>query len=267
MIMITIAGRDARPQPEVCQPPLMPEVTAEALRAGCEELICSWDEVPALNARPSHTRHVMILFGLAQHVHDTGRAVLLLQAHQMFTQVAPLVRKSLEFALMTQWLRLNRDAGLTAFIGQSERLHRATIRNMQDVGWSVPQNVLDDLDDADALTTHALSASVKHVEQLCKAVGAPAMYVVYRNLSAYCHPSFAAAAEHVDLETMALGRSRSDRHPDQERTALWTTAASLLWSGRALDEFVRYKPRKGELRTMGRRLGIPDLLPGPGQSR
>ena len=62
---------------------------------------------------------------------------------------------------------------------------------------------------------------------------------------------------------MQLGLGPNDREADHERTALWTTAASLLWSGRSLDDFVRYKPRKSELRAMSRRrLKTPDLLPG-----
>jgi hypothetical protein len=233
------------------------EVTTEDLRAAADELLSSWDATTNLETRARDVEAAMHIFGLTDHVHHAARATLLLVDNGLAHEAVPLMRKMLEFAAVTQWLRLKGDKGIKGFVLESGRQHRTSVKQALMIG--MPLDVALELDEP--LDKPHDDFNMRSFETVCKALKAPAMYTVYRSLSSYVHPSVAAVTDYVDFEAMALGGDRSDRVEVRERAAVWTTTAALLWSGRALDEQVRFLPRKKLLRAVGARVSIPTLLP------
>ncbi len=110
------------------------------------------------------------------------------------------------------------------------------------------------------LAKTAEAAAARHFEQVCKELHAEPLYVVYRSLSASCHPSTAAVGHYVDFERRVFGKEDVRQQNQAVLPTLWTTAATLLWSSRALDELVMHKPRKPQLRSVTKRTGIPSFL-------
>lgn len=215
--------------------------------------------------RPVHQAQFAMVYGYCAHAHATARAYLLATESAPIL-VAPLVRACYELALTTHWVA-QADDGYRAVSNEAIRTRRAMADSLRKSTSEVFQEAGEDLPHTDLASRleSASDASARNLEQLCNDLepGGADAYAIYRALSMESHPSVLIADQWLDpppgLDSLGTLRVQPVQAPSED---VWThlVAASLVWSGRALDYFDKAKVRPSFLRSMARELGIRDSL-------
>jgi hypothetical protein len=236
----------------------------EGLAAVIRSLIEGWSAAPASGVTfgqkgrvPSRGRFVLI-HSFAAHTHRLAAAALDMLDAGLTIEVLPLIRQALESALTAVWLAQNEDAG-NAFANEHIRQRRSIRLSMErspnpvfaNGAATLPDVELEDLDSAS-------NAQARSFQQLCDDLaGARDLYLYYRLLSEYIHPSMRLAEQYVlpdqdrnDIESLLLA-------PNTEIDTVWRwcLAASVLWAGTAVDYVDVSRRRRSELRAAARAIG------------
>lgn len=241
-----------------------PVTDPEGLAAVTRSLIGGWSDAPAKGVTfgqkgraPSRGRFVLI-HSFAAHTHRLATAALDMLDAGLTIEVLPLIRQALESALTAVWLAQNEDAG-NAFANEHIRQRRSITRSLErsqnpvfaNGAAMLPDVELEDLDSAS-------NAQARNFQQLCEDLaGARDLYLYYRLLSEYVHPSMRLAEQYVvpdqdrnDIESLLLV-------PNTQVDAVWRwcLAASVLWAGTAVDYVDVSRRRRSELRAAARVIG------------
>lgn len=252
----------------------MPEPDPTTGRHFIELILEDWRTSQAqsstfLMGRVNHQTHqaqFAIVYGYCAHVHETARAYLGAIDAASTVVATPLARMCYETALTAHWIAQSPD-GYRAAGNENIRNRSSLVATLKKTATEVFQAGADDIKHAD-LSQRLDSdsdASARNFWQLCDDLtpGGPDAYAIYRAMSLESHPTLSVADLWTDPPT-------SEDGPERLRTTLregpgsdtWTflVAASLIWSGRALDYFDRDHRRRSFLRATAREMGIPDAL-------
>jgi hypothetical protein len=241
-----------------------PVTDPEGLAAITRSLIEGWSDAPAAGVTfgqkgriPSRGRFVLI-HSFAAHTHRLAAAALDMLDTGLTIEVLPLVRQALECALTAVWLAQNEDAG-NAFANEHIRQRRSIRRSLErspnpvfaNGAATLPDVELEDLDSAS-------NAQARNFQQRCEDLaGARDLYLYYRLLSEYIHPSMRLAEQYVlpdqdrnDIESLLLVPNT-----DVGTVWRWCLAASVLWAGTAVDYVDVSRRRRSELRAAALAIG------------
>lgn len=249
------------------------EPNPSATRELVDELLEEWGEYE--NASTMHqpaarrgkvitgadVARITAVIGLARHVHDTSRAVLLLLDAGHEAAATPLVRLAYEGALTAAWLVQSREQhGVLAFLHEHARTRAALKRDASQAMSFVYREGVNHLRDTDMTPYIGSLDSARQFAQVCDDLtpGGKDAYVLYRILSAYSH----ASVQVVDLyfapgATGGIPSSRSKADGTIGQSGLlFLTASAMIWSARAHSYLTQDKTHRNSLRRAARALGI-----------
>lgn len=234
------------------------------LRAMARDLIASWDERPGqvtFNARREPASFTVLAF--ANHVHRLAPRIVDLLEDGLLLEATPLLRLAYETSITAQWLWLFPDA-IAAFANEGMRQRRAVAETLRKTTFAsateMAAAVTKDLPD-DRVPSNSDPAG-KHFYQRCldmKEAGEDA-YALYRLLSQYSHPSMYLSDFYLRrLPDESLPSLEFNEAAQLDTHLSWAhlTCACLVWAGRAVDMADRQRPRREQLRSAAKRLGVP----------
>ncbi|MFE6872580.1 DUF5677 domain-containing protein [Kitasatospora sp. NPDC057692] len=218
--------------------------------------------------QPTHDVFI-VAWGWWARLVRSGQAVSLLSKSGFAHESSPIARSIVEHTLHLSWLV---DSGPDAVAAlEEERTVNASkliksIEAAAENGWQVPEGV-----ERPTLPVkgdeHPLLNETRSFEDLCTLFGAPGVYVVYRVLSDYVHPSLNSAEQylHGNLDgTASIGTTAQGSHPE----TIIQAAYCLIQATRTLSELVvddgplrEAAERASEL--LGHVPGMPARLPKP----
>ena len=170
----------------------------------CVELACTLlDAVEEYGIAEGDVPGLLVLHGLAMYAQDTARATSVLLADGQTLAAAALTRVVIEHAVLAQWLKVDPETRGSLFLQQSEversrwfdvvlaanfdmadPLHAALTKLEEGERGPKPKNVAREFD-----TVKNLFGDSDQGRQ---------MYLTYRNLSQYVHPSAVTFARYMD---------------------------------------------------------------------
>lgn len=243
----------------------------QTLRELAQALIGSWYSEASRDGtitmgqrgeRPDERRFVSI-FALAGHTHMLiDQALQHLDKRQLLLAM-PLLRLAYESALTSAWMAQNNESADALYnreIGAIEAI-KVTVGKSRQFGSRLAE--FPEL--ADKIADVSSDRQAKYFQQLCEdfAPDGQALYLLYRILSKYCHPSGFVIDRFLRTDdeggVAALGHLPL---PDSEDLRLWYFVATLclVYAGQAVNYIEPTRTRRGELRSVARRIGIPPDL-------
>lgn len=249
-------------------------LTTAELRRLADDLILAWNDEghptemsqPRVRSgRPIMTTDVARMesvVGLARHVHETARAILLLIDSGQANAAVPLVRLVYECALTATWLVQSEDHdGVKAFMHEYTRqqtnLKSVLKRSIVEIFRQGADDVADTNMDAHLGSTD----NARRFDLICEdlAPGGADAYLYYKALSSYSH----AGVRVVDLYFSAPAPNDHVPPPRREPGSalgedllLFLCNASMVWSGRAVTYISKNKSYRGTLRRAARALEV-----------
>lgn len=222
-----------------------------------KRLLIEFDELPEVELRRKDANVGFIMYGLAMAAMRSAAAALTLHKQGFDPEVTPLVRLVYEAGVKAQWVFQNRSEGFDALLDAGGRSTVRLLNQMDKAGFSVPEDLRKDIEGVKPRSV--ASKRLENFERVCTDLrGGDGLYLVYRGLSSQSHAGAQISYRYVTSDgkgglTSALPRTNFG-------VEAWTLAVGLVYSGRALDEWCKNKPRKKALREAARQLGIPAML-------
>lgn len=177
------------------------EQWVEAAHATVAHLASVLDEVGAGSVEVHReTRDVFVVaWGWWVRLVRSGQAVAVLGKAGLPHESSPIARSIVEHTMLLGWLV---DSGPTAVSAlEEERSVNASkllrsIEAAREDGWEAPDGVVAPTLPAKG-DEHPLLDEIGSFERLCKLFGSPGIYVVYRVLSDYVHPSLNSSEQYL----------------------------------------------------------------------
>lgn len=237
-----------------------------------ERLIEAWDgpreqvEFYKRGEKPKLDRFVVIT-ALASHVHRLADSALLLTHEGHNIQTIPLIRAAYETALTTQWLAQAGD-GIEAVMNKWMRSRQVLGEEMSKMSLEHLQEIGADILAQDLVTARRTASEPqgRRFQRLCEDFrGGDELYVHYRGMSAYVHPSERVADEYASVGndgSIAFQSAPKFNQKDSSgfRAWLFMLTWSVLLAARAYDFIDKSKTSRSMLRDFGRQLGVPSEL-------
>lgn len=179
-------------------------------------------------------------------------------------EASPIVRAILQHGLVLQWLVDIGDSAVDAVKVYGDDNVRLLLKTMQDANWpAVPGLNLNP--PPRPATPNPLVRKLKNFEELCVAYNALQLYVPFRLMSAYVHPTSVGSRAYFD-ETSGELAARATGTAEGHR--IIQTAMCLIQSGIAINQLLVDGPLAGALANAEAELGIQLALwtprpPGP----
>jgi hypothetical protein len=178
---------------------------------GCVEVACAaLDSIQEYGVTPGGAAGLLVMHGLAMYARDTARAAAALLVNGRTLAAGALTRVVIEHAVLAQWLRADPEPRGQLFIQQSD---------VERARWfEVVLAANFDLEDpAHAALTKinerdGLAAKPKNVDEVFNTVknlfgdteNGRQLYLTYRNLSKFVHPSAATFARYTEQAPYGL---------------------------------------------------------------
>jgi len=230
------------------------EPTDEQFRQAIVDFAALLDGIGTFKINRRKERNALFLQGLVFYVHDTARAALLLIDNGHTANAAALARIAVEHATMAQWLYLRPD-GAEKYLAELEAQGKTFAAKLVGVGITMP----DDLKDAYKRYEQAKAVQeIRQTESLFNAVDPSGwMYVQWKTLCGYVHPSSSTAARYMKEEPD--GSITWIKQPDAipARALLFTLALSMSLATAPLLDLVHSKPYKKRLAKISEAGGVP----------
>lgn len=244
--------------------------TMEEFQGLCEELGKGWDstfgnltslQMGREDQRPDPVRFP-IVYAFAAHAHTLTATACDHLAGLDYAAGGALLRVAYESALTAVWAAESEEAarGIHHGLVQDSRKLRA---NARQTGWF--DDSLDRIPEPEpALEDTAKSArgEATTFAVLCQSLEPYSdwLYLQFRLLSAYAHPSGEVIKMFVDSDGQSISLSPAEASPDVH-LHLWHSAAfNLLQAGQALDRLDPIGRRRDALKRAGERLGMSEPL-------
>ncbi|MEU3645190.1 DUF5677 domain-containing protein [Lentzea sp. NPDC034063] len=179
-----------------------------------------------------HESAFQAVFGWWAWINRSGKLVLIAHDAELGHESAPNVRSILEHTLVMQWVA---DAGydaLETLTALDDDRRRKLFDDAVLASWPLPEGLTRP--EAEA-TKHRLRRKIENFAELCRDYeGAGQIYVAYRLLSTYVHPTAKGAEAFVraDWDLTAYPVNESD-------TYLFQTAICLIQAARTINTFLR----------------------------
>lgn len=211
----------------------------------------------SVQSRPGTGRTLRASFGWWAGMTRSSQAVVTLRRAGLAHEAAPIVRSILQHSLVLQWMVDVGDAAIDAVAEYGDDNTRLLIDTAKKASWDLPEGVGDDLPPKPG-TANPLVKKIKIFEQLCTQYGAGELYVTFRILSAYAHPTATGAMAYVD---QASGTPAS-RSTSPTRAYVLQTALCLAQAGRVIDSMLVESPLAEDLGRVDELLGA-EIRPWP----
>ncbi|MFC7497064.1 MULTISPECIES: DUF5677 domain-containing protein [unclassified Nocardioides] len=231
----------------------MTEVTSETSRQAIEDLIAIVDELETLHVRPRKHRHLELMHGLTWYTCDTARSALQLIDADQSGSAAVLVRVALEHGTLLQWLVAEPENAEKYM--QQKKFEALKFKDVAErAGIMLP---------ADLRGEYESYASLKAIQDLQQIRGmfdrldpAGALYLQYRYLSGYIHPSMKTTGRytHIDGDGLAL---MSEPAPAPARAILYTLAMALAFAVAPYVDLIHNKPYKSRMNRISDAASVP----------
>lgn len=191
---------------------------------------------------------------------EAAYAVLALRRADLHTAAAVHIRKALEFAVVAQWIHVT-PKGLDAFIDESRHNVDKLVAEAITANVLVPAQVAASLA-RDAAVAPDQAKVMSQFKRVADSFGVGSgIYMMYRSLSSQCHPNVGAVVQHLEEAPESTGGVAICLHGGVPNSAhYFTLAASLLWVARPVDSRTKFQPRKADLQSISKRLGVPSQL-------
>jgi hypothetical protein len=227
-------------------------------------LLNDFEGMTELTYRAADVRTGRLVFALTNQIHRTAAAILVLNDADMDHEAQPLLRQVLEFTVQAHWLSCRGDGVVDLFLGRDERSRKAFLADVGSDGpFTIDADLAEEIRAAEAPVRSDLG-ELATIEAVFNSLGLrSSLWVVYRYLSGYAHPSsFAVSGYLTELHDGTIAGVKRPEPPG-EHAILGILVHCLIWSSRALDDLVLGKPRKQRLREVAKELGVRPRLPIP----
>jgi hypothetical protein len=203
-----------------------------------------------------------VAYGLTAHVHRIAAVAVPLLADGVVLEAVPLVRMAYETALTAVWCVQIQGAPI-ALANKHVRQRKAPIRTLGESRSLAA--IAAKMREEQPLPARDEETADDRFEGICMALepGGQDAYAHFRLMSSMAHPSaFLCDFYLADDATVPFTGYRLRDEPEQPKAGpyLAMLAASLIWSGRAMDYLDKNHPRRSQLRDAARRLGIESEL-------
>jgi hypothetical protein len=165
------------------------------------------------------------------------------------------VRSILQHALVLQWLVEVGDSANDAVSEYGDDNTRLLLQTMQQANWPpIPGfNITASLRPQ---SPHPLVSKIKNFEELCILYSARMLYVTFRLLSAYVHPTSVGAMAYIDQASGTL----ADRATGPTGPNIIQAAMCLIQSGHVINQLLQGDPMGSALAEAEATLGIQVAL-------
>jgi len=213
----------------------------------------------------SDRRIIGLSWGWFCIINRTARGILTLCSVNQCRETVPLVRSVFEHSLFLQALIRHGEPAVDAAIREHMRHRNRIIRTGQDIpGFSSmtiegEQELPDPIPDA---------AWTQQVIEICRRFGVEnRLYLIYRTLCGYTHPTLAAAEDFISApDDINLGlRLEPDFNLDSD--LLFWAAAMLVWAGQSFNTVLSQPIMSNELQLAAKELGVVSIDELPTSSR
>jgi hypothetical protein len=206
-------------------------------------LVAAFEELAAagsVRVLPGATRVFTAAFGWWAGITRSSQAVLALRRSGLEHEAAPIVRSIVQHSLVLQWMVEVGDAAIDAVAEYGDNNTRLLLDTLAQADWPLPDGLDASVPPRPAVA-NPLVSKVKNFEELCIRYGARQLYVTFRLLSAYAHPTATGAMAYVDHASgTPASRSTAPTHAHILQTALCLVQAThvinSLLEGGVLDE-------------------------------
>lgn len=196
-------------------------------------------------------------FGWWASINRSCQAVLVLRRSGLEHEAAPIVRSIVQHSLVLQWMAEVGDVALDAVTEYGDNNTRLLTETLKQAKWALPDGFDPQVPPKPAVA-NPLVSRVKNFEELCILYGARELYVTYRLLSAYAHPTATGAMAYVDH---ASGRPAT-RSTAPTRGFIVQTAICLAQTGHVMNSLLEGGPLQETLDQVDQLLGA-EIRPWP----
>ena len=249
----------------------MATLTGDELRVLIHDLQAAWDDYgdaevlhqPAARRNRPFTgedaQRVGVVHGWVRHLHETGKAAVLLLNNGLVNAELPLVRQMFELALTSVWVMQSEDQhGVRAVVLEHSRNRAAFAREARLAQSPTFQQSADEIVDTDSGHIPGTFDSVQRFREICLDL-TPAghdAYVIYRVLSTSSHPSVSVSDLYFDAPATPAERLPARRllatAAIPADTLLYFVAVTLVWGARAYVYTSQDKMHRSLLRSAAR---------------
>lgn len=214
----------------------------------------------------SDRRIVALSWGWWATINRTARAILMLTSIGQSREAVPLVRVVFEHSLYMQALIRHGEPAVDAAVREHIRQSRSFILSAKDGPVLGGKEI--DVNDIELPEATPDAAWTQQVVTICDRLGLTnTLYVIYRTLCRYVHPTLFAAEQFLrSPDSIDLGISKE---PDfnQDSDLLFWTGVMMVWAGQALNALLAQPVLSQELQKAAQELGVVpiDELPTSSQ--
>lgn len=188
----------------------------------------------AVQVRSGAARVFTSSFGWWAGMTRSSQAVLTLRRCGLEHEAAPIVRSIVQHSLVLQWMVETGDAAIEAVTEYGDNNTRLLLDTLAQARWPVPDG-FDPKVPPKPEVANPLVSKVKNFEELCIHYNARELYVTFRLLSAYAHPTATGAMAYVDH---ASGTPAS-RSTAPTRGHILQTAICLTQAGHVINSLLQ----------------------------
>lgn len=187
----------------------------------------------------------------------SSQAVLALRRAGLEHEAAPIVRSIVQHSLVLQWMVEVGDDAIKAVAEYGDNNTRLLIDTLAQAKWDLPDGFDPEVPPRPAVA-NPLVSKVKNFEELCIRYGARKLYVTFRLLSAYAHPTSTGALAYFDQASgTPATRSTAPRHANIVQSAI-----CLAQTGRVMNSLLQDSPLGKSLDQVDELLGA-EFRPWP----
>lgn len=211
-------------------------------------------------ARRIQPARTALLFGYAAHVLGlTGTVIELLDKNRVL-EATPIVRSGYETALQSQWLYLVENDAACALANEHGRLRRAMKNDASESGSAYLMTMADEIADADwqDLPTDSREQAKSMSAMLKDLEAGNELYVYYRLMSEYCHPSMTIVDQYIHSHNEDEPYPRFQYEPKQPSRSTWMffMLLSACLAAYPVSTLMRDKNLRNTIRRIGRECSV-----------
>lgn len=193
----------------------------------------------------------------------SSQAILALRRVGLEQEASPIMRTILQHVLVLQWLVDTGDSAVDAVEEYGDDNTRLLLKTMHDADWPAVPGLNLNAPPRPA-TPSPLVTKLKNFEELCVAYNALQLYVAFRLMSTYVHPTSVGSRAYFDetsgqLAACATGTAEGSR--------IIQTAMCLIQAGKVINQLLEGDPLTEALAKAEAELGIQMALWTPRQPK
>lgn len=235
---------------------------ATALRAErvIEQLLETFDQVVSqglLQPKNDVSQRVLIVaYGWWAYINRMAQAALTLRRAGLEHEASPIIRTILQYGLSLQWLTETGDTAVDAVEEYADDNMRLLQKTLGAAKWA-PIEGFNLETPPRPPNPNPLVNKLRNFEELCISYGARELYVPFRALSAYVHPTTIGARAYLDQER---GTISAQAVKTTTETLIIQTAMCLIQAGKAFSGLIDCDQLTTDLSAVDKTLGLTVTL-------